>query len=243
MQSPIQCPIDAVEATRRWLDAAVIGLNLCPFAKAVHAKGQIRWALADESEPQALLERLAEEALRLVRSEPEAVDTTLIVAPNAPAAFGGARGFQRIVEAGEALLESLGLEGVLQLAAFHPHWRFAGVRADDIANASNRAPFPTLHLLREASVSRATAAYPDAEAVWGRNVQTLRSLGAEGWQALAANWGAPAQTAVKRRRPTTAETAPRPAATSSTRSGRPASARPPASTAKAPAAARRSRGR
>jgi hypothetical protein len=232
---------DPLDATQRWLEAAVIGLNLCPFAKAVQAKGQIRWVLAEAAGAEPLLEGLAEEALRLARSEPEAIDTTLIVARNAPAAFGGAHGFLRIVEAGEGLLEALGLSGVLQLAAFHPRWRFAGVRADDIANASNRAPYPTLHLLREASVARAAAAVPDAEAIWGRNVQTLRALGPAGWQALAAGWtGADRLTPG---RPTTAEPGPPPGPTSSARSGRRGSARPPASPATAPAAGRRSRGR
>lgn len=232
---------DPLRATQRWLDAAVIGLNLCPFAKAVQAKGQIRWVLAEAAGAEPLLELLAEEALRLARSEPAAVDTTLIVAPDAPVAFGGVRGFLRIVEAGEGLLEALGLSGVLQLAAFHPRWRFAGARAGDIANASNRAPYPTLHLLREASVTRAAAAYPDAEAIWGRNVQTLRALGPAGWQALAAGWaGADPLTPD---RPTTAAPGPRPGPTSSARSGRPGSARPPASPAKAPPAGSRSRAR
>jgi hypothetical protein len=240
MQSPTSSPItgagaDPLEATRRWLEAAVIGLNLCPFAKAVHGKGQIRWVLALEAEPAALLERLAEEAVRLARSAPDAIDTTLIVAPNAPAAFAP---FHRLVGLGEALLDPLGLAGVLQLAAFHPRWRFAGSRAADIANATNRAPHPTLHLLREASVSRATAAVPDAEAIWGRNVATLEALGPDGWKRLAREW-----TEVSPFRAGSAAPAPPPAPTSSARSHRPASARPKAAPTKARASGRRNPGR
>jgi uncharacterized protein len=231
-------------ATRAWLEGAVIGLNLCPFAKAVHAKGQIRWVLADESEPEALLHRLADECALLVRSDAELIDTTLIVAPHAPAAFAA---FNRLLGVAEALMADMQLDGVLQLAAFHPQWRFAGSRADDLANASNRSPLPTLHLLREASVERGVDAVPDAHDIWGRNVQTLNGLGAAGWQALASGWNSTESRnldeAIKPRRAARAQPGPPPAPASSARSARPTTATPPAAPAAAPASARRNRGR
>jgi hypothetical protein len=172
---------DAIEATRRWLERAVIGLNLCPFAKAVHARGQIRWVLSDASTPDALLETLGEELLFLRDAPADAVDTTLIVHPQVLADF---LDYNDFLGTADALVESLGLDGVLQVASFHPDYQFAGSAPDDVENFTNRSPFPTLHLLREDSVSRAVDAYPDPDVIVGRNVETLRNLGAEGWRRL-----------------------------------------------------------
>ncbi|MFM7505508.1 MAG: DUF1415 domain-containing protein [Rubrivivax sp.] len=171
----------ALEATRRWLERAVIGLNLCPFAKAVHAKGLIRWVESPAATPAALLEQLVDELRALADADADLVDTTLIVAPHALPRFDD---FNRFLGLADHALAHLGLQGTLQVAAFHPQWVFDGTAADDIANHSNRAPHPTLHLLREASVARAVAAYPDAEAIYGRNIATLRRLGPAGWRAL-----------------------------------------------------------
>lgn len=172
---------DPIAATRRWLERAVIGLNLCPFAKAVHAKGQVRYVLSDADTPQALLEQLGEELLRLRDTPAEAVDTTLLVHPRVLADF---LDYNDFLDDADALVEALGLDGVLQVASFHPDYRFADTDRDDIGNFSNRAPFPTLHLLREDSVERAVAAYPDPDAIVERNLETLRKLGAEGWRKL-----------------------------------------------------------
>ena len=172
---------DPIAATRRWLERAVIGLNLCPFAKAVHAKGQVRYVLSDADTPQALLEQLGEELLRLRDTPAEAVDTTLLVHPRVLADF---LDYNDFLDEADALVEVLGLDGVLQVASFHPDYRFAGTDRDDIGNFSNRAPFPTLHLLREDSVERAVAAFPDPDAIVERNIETLRKLGAEGWRKL-----------------------------------------------------------
>ncbi len=171
----------SIRDTRRWLDRAVIGLNLCPFAKAVLAKGQIRWVESKATDAAGLLAVLVDELQLLAEADAGLVDTTLIVAPQALPNFDDFNDFLGIAD--EALAR-LGLQGTLQIAAFHPHWVFDGAAADDIANHTNRAPHPTLHLLREASVARAVAAYPDAEAIYGRNIVTLRRLGLEGWRAL-----------------------------------------------------------
>ena len=171
----------AIEETTAWLEKAVIGLNLCPFAKAVHSKGQIRWVLSDATEPAALLELLVQELQHLAAADPESIDTTLIVHPQVLRDF---LDFNDFLGVAEEALEEMGLSGVLQIASFHPQFQFADTDADDITNASNRSPFPTLHLLREDSVERAVAAFPEAEAIFERNVETLQRLGPEGWRML-----------------------------------------------------------
>ena len=171
----------ATEETTAWLEKAVIGLNLCPFAKAVHGKGQIRWVLSDATEPAALLELLVQELQHLAAADPEAVDTTLIVHPRVLQDF---LDFNDFLGVAEDALEELGLDGVLQIASFHPQFQFADTDIDDITNATNRSPHPTLHLLREDSVERAVAAFPEAEAIFERNIETLRGLGPEGWKRL-----------------------------------------------------------
>ena len=172
---------EAIEATRRWLERAVIGLNLCPFAKAVHARGQIRWVLSEATTPQALLETLGEELLLLRDTPAEDVDTTLLVHPRVLTDF---LDYNDFLETADALVETLALDGVLQVASFHPDYQFAGSAADDVENFTNRSPYPTLHLLREDSVSRAVEAFPDPEVIVERNVETLRKLGADGWREL-----------------------------------------------------------
>ncbi len=172
---------DPIAATRRWLERAVIGLNLCPFAKAVHAKRQVRYVLSDATSPVALLDQLEEELRLLQASDPEQVDTTLLVHPGV---LGDFYDYNDFLGSAEALVADLGLEGELQVASFHPDYRFAGTADDDIGNYTNRSPFPTLHLLREASIDRAVAAYPDPGVIVERNIATLEALGLEGWRKL-----------------------------------------------------------
>ena len=172
---------DTIAATRRWLERAVIGLNLCPFAKAVHAKDQVRFVLSDATTPGALLAQLGEELLLLRATDPDAIDTTLLVHPGV---LGDFLDYNDFLDQADALVESLGLEGVLQVASFHPDYRFAGTHPDDAENRTNRSPHPTLHLLREDSVARAVAAFPDPDAIVSRNIETLRRLGDEGWARL-----------------------------------------------------------
>ena len=172
---------DPIELTQRWLERAVIGLNLCPFAKAVHAKGQVRWVLSDATTPEALLAQLGEELLQLRDTPADAIDTTLIVHPQVLTDF---LDYNDFLDSADALVESLGLDGVLQVASFHPVYQFAGSAPDDVENFTNRSPYPTLHLLREDSVSRAVEAFPDPDVIVERNVETLRRLGVDGWRAL-----------------------------------------------------------
>lgn len=172
---------DPIADTRRWIERAVIGLNLCPFAKAVVARDQIRYVLSDATTPAALLETLGEELVLLRDTPATGIDTTLVVHPRVLADF---LDYNDFLDQAEALVAELDLEGVLQVASFHPGYRFAGSAPDDIENFTNRSPHPTLRLLREDSVSRAVAAYPDPEAITERNAKTLQALGVDGWQRL-----------------------------------------------------------
>lgn len=172
---------DPIADTRRWLERAVIGLNLCPFAKAVVAKGQVRMVLSEARDEATLLSELGAELLRLRDADPAEVDTTLVVHPQVLADF---LDYNDFLETADALVGELELEGVLQVASFHPQYQFADSHPDDIANFTNRSPWPTLHLLREDSVSRAVEAFPDPDAIVERNVATLEKLGLAGWRAL-----------------------------------------------------------
>jgi hypothetical protein len=167
--------------TERWLQRAVIGLNLCPFAKAVHARRQVRFVLSEARTPEALLEDLGTELLHLRDTPADETDTTLIVHPWV---LGDFLDYNDFLDDADALVAELGLEGTLQVASFHPQYQFAGTGADDVENFTNRSPHPTLHLLREDSVSRAVAAFPDPDAIVERNIETLRRLGRDGWNAL-----------------------------------------------------------
>jgi hypothetical protein len=170
-----------IDDTRGWLERAVIGLNLCPFAKAVHAKGQIHYAVSQATSPAGVLDDLALELDALAAADSTERDTTLLMAPLCLQDF---LDFNDLVGRADRLLARRGLEGEIQLASFHPHYQFAGAEADDIGNFTNRAPYPTLHLLREASIDRAVQAFPQAEAIYETNIETLRALGPQGWAAL-----------------------------------------------------------
>lgn len=168
-------------ATRRWLERAVIGLNLCPFANAVHVKRRIRWVVSPATTPEMLLEELARELQHLAAADPEAVETTLLIHPQVLQDFFDYNDFLAVAE---ALLADLGLEGELQVASFHPDYCFADATTDDISNCTNRSPHPMLHLLREDSISRAVAAIPDPASIYEENIRTLRGLGHAGWRRL-----------------------------------------------------------
>jgi hypothetical protein len=170
-----------VAATRHWLTEVVIGLNLCPFAKAVHVKGQIRYAVSDAVDMEGVLADLETELQTLVAANPDAVDTTLLIVPQALSDF---LDYNDCLFFAERMLKQLRLEGIVQIASFHPFYQFEGSEPDDIENYTNRAPYPILHLLREDSIERAVQAFPDAEEIYERNQETLRRIGLAGWTAL-----------------------------------------------------------
>ena len=182
MDAPDALPADAVVADiRRWLERVVVGLNLCPFAKGVLVRDQVRFVVSRATDEEALAADLAAELQHLAAADPEALDTTLLIHPQVLQDFDDYNDFLDIAD---AVLDELGLEGELQVASFHPDYRFADTAPDDVSNCSNRAPWPTLHLLREASIERAVAAFPDAASIYERNIDTLRRPGWAGWRAL-----------------------------------------------------------
>jgi hypothetical protein len=172
---------DPIALTRTWLERAVIGLNLCPFAKAVYVKNQVRFVLSDATTPEALLEQLAEELLLLRDTPAEQIDTTLIVHPDVLTDF---LDYNDFLDNADAAVEALDLQGILQVASFHPDYQFDGTAPDDVSNYTNRTPFPTLHLLREDSVERAVEAFPDPDVIVERNIATLDKLGVDGFKRL-----------------------------------------------------------
>ena len=170
-----------VDDTVKWLERAVIGLNLCPFAKGVHVKQQIHYVVAQTQSVPEVLGLLRQELVALTETPAELRDTTLLILPHCLADF---LDFNDFLQQVEDVLESMNLAGVLQVASFHPQFQFAGTTVDDVTNCTNRAPYPTLHLLREASIDRAVEVFPEAEAIFERNMEVLESLGMQGWRAL-----------------------------------------------------------
>jgi hypothetical protein len=172
---------EVVAATRRWLEKVVIGLNLCPFARAVHAGNQIRYEISDAQTPEALLADLARELQTLAAADPAKVETTLLIHPQV---LGDFLDYNDFLDIADSAVEELGLTGTIQVASFHPHYRFADTEPDAIENYSNRSPYPMLHLLREESVERAVAEFADAGRIPDLNIETLRRIGHDGWRRL-----------------------------------------------------------
>lgn len=170
-----------IAATQKWLEKAVIGLNLCPFAKAVHVRQQIRYVVSDATTPEQLLEELMKELELLAEANPDKIDTTLIIHPQV---LGDFEDYNEFLDVADAALEDMDLAGVLQVASFHPDYQFADTDRNDIENYTNRSPYPTLHLLREDSVERAVDAFPEAEAIFEKNIETMTALGHDGWDKL-----------------------------------------------------------
>lgn len=167
--------------TSAWVEHVVIGLNLCPFAKPVHTKGQIDYFLSHARDETTLAADLRLAMQRLIASTPEKMDTCLLIHPWVLSDFFD---YNNFLDIADSILDELELIGILQIASFHPHYQFAGTTEDDVTNCTNRSPFPMLHLLREKSLDKATAALPDANVIVDRNVDTMISLGHEGWNHL-----------------------------------------------------------
>lgn len=163
-----------VAATRAWIETTVIGLNLCPFAREVHAANRIRYFASDADSPEKLRAHLRDEILLLRSLDPAQTETTLIIHPRVLADF---LEYNDFLDIADEALDELGLAGVFQIASFHPRYQFQGTEPDDVTNGTNRSPYPMLHLLREASVEKAIAAYPDADKIPERNIETMRRIG------------------------------------------------------------------
>jgi uncharacterized protein len=173
--------IAALEATRIWVDKAVIGLNLCPFAKAVQVKQQIRYAVSGARHEEELLDDLAIELRHLIDTDPASLDTTILIHPYVLTDF---LDYNDFLETADDLVTELGMDGEIQIASFHPDYQFADTAANDIANYTNRSPYPILHLLRETSIEKAVETYPDVSDIYRKNIETMRRLGHAGWHQL-----------------------------------------------------------
>jgi uncharacterized protein len=182
--TPGSAPVNSesvIATTIAWVEKAVIGLNLCPFARSVHAGQRIRYVVTGADSTDALIEVLVQELDLLAAADPAEVETTLLIHPRV---LGDFLDYNDFLDVADAAVEQLGLTGEVQVASFHPRYQFAGTEPDDIDNFTNRSPYPTLHLLREASIERAVAAYPGAGRIFENNIETLRRLGRAGWDRL-----------------------------------------------------------
>ena len=174
--------IDTVsEHTKQWLEKAVIGLNLCPFAKAPHVKNLVRIVVSEARHLDGFLEDLDRELQLLGNTPASELETTLLVHPTL---FPDFETFNQMLEIADDAVVENELEGIVQVAPFHPDFQFEGTEADDISNYTNRSPYPTLHLIREDSIAKATEAFPDASAIFDRNIALLEKMGHEGWDKL-----------------------------------------------------------
>jgi uncharacterized protein len=172
---------DVIATTRRWVERSVIGLKLCPFAESPYRSNRVRFCVSEQRSSAGLLLDLRSELMGLYTADPKERETTLLIHPWVLNDFIEYNDFLDVCDAAVA---DLGLEGELQIASFHPDYQFAGSQAEDIENYTNRSPYPTLHLLREASVELAVAAVGDTEEITRRNIRTLRDLGHAGWRQL-----------------------------------------------------------
>ena len=170
-----------IAVTQAWVDKAVIGMNLCPFAKAVQVRQQVRYVVSRATTTQALYEDLHQELVFLAKTDPQQIDTTLLIHP---CVLNDFIDYNAFLDVADSALEELDLEGEIQIASFHPAYQFADAAADDVSNCTNRSPYPILHLLREVSIERAVNAIPDAADIYERNIAAMEALGKEGWQRL-----------------------------------------------------------
>lgn len=167
--------------TRQWLEKAVIGLNLCPFAKAPHVKNLVRISVSQARHLDGFLEDLDRELQLLGNTPADELETTVLVHPTL---FPDFDTFNQMLDIADAAVVDNGLEGIVQIAPFHPDFQFEGTDSDDISNYTNRSPYPTLHLIREDSIAKAAQAFPDASAIFERNIALLEEMGHEGWDKL-----------------------------------------------------------
>ncbi len=170
-----------ISSTQQWLQKAVIGLNLCPFAKAAETKQQIRYVVTDTTDEEGLLRALLDELAHLRDADPQALETTLLIHPGVLNDF---LDYNDFLDVADAALTELELDGEIQVASFHPQYQFEGTDPEDIENYTNRSPYPTLHLLRESSIEQAVKAFPDAASIYETNIETMEKLGIEGWHKL-----------------------------------------------------------
>jgi hypothetical protein len=161
-----------INPVRKWVENLVVGLNLCPFAKRELVQSRVRFSVSEAVTEEQLLADLQAE-LELLDGD-KAVETTLLIHPNVLQDFYH---YNQFLNRADSLLAQIGLAGVYQIASFHPDYQFGGTEPDDVENYTNRSPYPMLHLIREESLERAIANYPDSDRIPERNIALLKSLG------------------------------------------------------------------
>ncbi len=174
-------PDEVISKTIKWLEKAVIGLNLCPFAKSVYVKQQISFVVSEAFDVESLAFDLTRQLEYLSKADSELIDTILLIHPEALNDF---LDYNDFLDLADQILEQGGWVGEIQIASFHPEYQFSGTRANAIENYTNRSPYPMLHLLRESSIDRAVSAFPDSSEIYERNIVTMRQLGLDGWRKL-----------------------------------------------------------
>jgi hypothetical protein len=170
-----------IATTRRWLEQAVIGLNLCPFAAHVYLNDRVRFVVSEQQSAAGLLVDLRTELQMLHQTDALICETVLLIHPQVLTDF---RHYNDFLDDGDAAIVALDLVGEVQIASFHPDYRFADCDPTDMENYSNRSPYPMLHLLRESSISHAVDNYVGIDNIPSNNLRTLRNLGLDGWRQL-----------------------------------------------------------
>lgn len=170
-QTPVPPLQDHVAEVKHWLESIVIGWNLCPFARKEFMEGRVRFALSQAEDEETLLRELIAEFDLLDRLDQ--IETTILIHPSVLTDF---HDYNQFLDYAEGLIQQLELEGVYQIASFHPNYQFAGTEIDDQENYTNRSPYPLLHILREKSLSEAIDRYPDTESIPERNMELLRNM-------------------------------------------------------------------
>jgi uncharacterized protein len=177
-------PIDhakVIAQSQHWLEKAVLGLDLCPFARKPYAEGRVRFVVSEAKNMDALLDDLERELQFIHETDEASCETTLLIHP---LMFGDFEAYNDFLDVADGVIVELGYESELQIASFHPQYQFADTQPDDIENYTNRSPYPTLHILRESSVEQAIEAFEDTEKIYQTNIETLKRLGHEGWAKL-----------------------------------------------------------
>ncbi len=165
-----------IEHTKRWIESVVIGLNLCPFAKHPYKNAKIRYTEIDSNEDETILNAIATEMLFLAKSDPIELETSILIVPQ----LTDFEEYLDFLDIANVIVDELELEGVIQVASFHPDYQFEGTDSGDVENYTNRAPYPMFHFLREDSVEKALLAFPEAKHVPEKNIETMKKLGHKG---------------------------------------------------------------
>lgn len=169
-------PAIEMELVRKWVEQAVLGLGLCPFAGEHWDAGRVRLAVTAATSERQLLDDLGAEIAALGEADPQQVETTLLIVTHLLQDFVD---YNQFLDRTDELIRDHGWGGQFQIASFHPDYRFAGITADDPGNLTNRSPYPLLHILRESTVSQALAEHPNPDQIPATNIATLRALSDE----------------------------------------------------------------